>query len=121
MQRPKVALPKSNFLIFSSRDFWTFFEMLDHWWGMVRSMLVVELLPPSNYSFPVGAVEPCGGCVAPLQPLQILQSPPPTPRLNRSTPGSGNFDGEFVRRRQLLLLLLAGAVGRGNARLCSVC
>ena len=119
MQRPKVALPKSNFLIFSSRDFWTFFEMLDQW--MVRSMLV-ERLPPSNYSFPVGAVERCGGCVAPLQPLQILQSPPPTPRLNRSTPGSGNFDGEFVRRRQLLLLLLGGdAVGRGNARLCSVC
>ena len=39
--------------------------MLDHWWGMVRSMLVVERLPPSNYSFPVGAVERCGGCVAP--------------------------------------------------------
>ena len=31
---------------------------------MVRSMLV-ERLPPSNYSFPVGAVERCGGCVAP--------------------------------------------------------
>ena len=36
--------------------------MLDQW--MVRSMLV-ERLPPSNYSFPVGAVERCGGCVAP--------------------------------------------------------
>ena len=33
---------------------------------------------------------------ATLQPLQILQSPPPTPRLNRSRPGSGHFDGEFA-------------------------
>ena len=27
--------------------------------------MLVERLPPSNYSFPVGAVERCGGCVAP--------------------------------------------------------
>ena len=47
---------------FPVESFLTFFEMLDQW--MVRSMLV-ERLPPSNYSFPVGAVERCGGCVAP--------------------------------------------------------
>ena len=94
----------------------------------MRSMVVVVRLPASNYSLPVGAVEPCGG-VAPhhAEPLQILQSAPLTPRLNRSrdpapvTTSTENLSAADDNEDRLLIL--GDAIGRGNARLCccSVC
>ena len=91
----------------------------------MRSMVVVVRLPASNYSLPVGAVEPCGG-VAPhhAEPLQILQSAPLTPRLNRSRgPAPVTTSTENSAADEDRLLILADAVRRGNARLCccSVC
>ena len=113
-----MALPKSNFPeIFQSKFLDVFRDVgslvgdgaLHAGGAAAAAVITVSRLARLS----CGVVELPG---ATLQPLQILQSPPPTPRLNRSRPGSGHFAGEFVRRR--LLLLLADAVGRGNGRLC---
>ena len=83
---------------------------------MVRSMVVV---PPSNYSLPVGAVEPCGG--GGTAPDSVHARNSQNQQVSRN--GSGNFDGDVFCQRQQRLLLLANAAGRGNPRLCwcSVC
>ena len=86
--------------IFQFSNFWTFFEMLDHWLvGMVRSMVVVVRVAARNYSLPVGAVEPCGG----LAPLHHANTAPDSPVGSKNSetqqvdgPGSGHrFDGDI--------------------------